>query len=307
MKKVLVAGDVNLDLILHDYEAFPEPGKEVLVRAASPVLGGASAICAAQLAKLGRPVAFVGKVGTDLWGGYCLDALAAAGVDVSRVAREPALRTGITVAVSSSRDRALITFLGSISSLTEADVRDEVLRGFDHLHVSSYFLQERLRPGCHRLFERAHALRLTTSLDPGFDPSRAWGPGLPEALREVDLFFPNEVELRGVSRCEDLAQGLRRLGNGRTRTVVKRAAQGAATIEGDELMCVPAFSVTPVDTTGAGDSFDAGFLHGWLLGLPLRDSFRLGAACGALSTLGLGGTARQPSAEEVEAFLRAHP
>src|SRR5262249_6742604 len=191
--------------------AFPAPGKEVLVDDAVMTLGSASAICAVGLARLGTPVRFVGRVGADAWGDDCLAAMRAAGVDVSRVVRDPALKTGLTVSITSAQDRALVSFPGAIGALRAADVGDDAMRGVDHLHVSSYYLQEGLRPECRRLFARAHAAGLTTSLDPGFDPRERWGEDIVEALAEVDLFFPNEVELRAIAGTADIAEALRRL------------------------------------------------------------------------------------------------
>jgi sugar/nucleoside kinase (ribokinase family) len=305
VKRVLVAGEINVDLILQGYHAFPAPGKEVLVDDFVMALGSASAICAMGLARLGTPVAFVSKLGTDPWGAFCLDTMARAGIDVTRVVSDPGLKTGVTVSISSPRDRALVSFLGSIAALHGEDVGEAALRGFDHLHVSSYFLQEGLRPGCRALFARARAAGLTTSLDPGFDPSERWGRDLEETLREVDLFFPNEVELRGMTGSSDLAGGLRRLENRRTRTVVKLGSEGCMTLEEGRVVQVPAFPVEPVDTTGAGDSFDAGFLHAWLEGRPLLECLRWGSACGSLSTRGLGGTARQADRAEAERLVRS--
>jgi sugar/nucleoside kinase (ribokinase family) len=307
VKRVLVAGEINVDLILQGYHAFPAPGKEVLVDDFVMALGSASAICAMGLARLGTPVAFVSKLGTDPWGAFCLDTMARAGIDVTRVVSDPGLKTGVTVSISSPRDRALVSFLGSIAALRGEDVGEAALRGFDHVHVSSYFLQEGLRPGCRSLFARARAAGLTTSLDPGFDPSERWGRDLEETLREVDLFFPNEVELRGMTGSSDLAGGLRRLENGRTRTVVKLGSEGCMTLEEGRVVQVPAFPVEPVDTTGAGDSFDAGFLHAWLEGRPLLECLRWGSACGSLSTRGLGGTARQADRAEAERLVRSGP
>jgi sugar/nucleoside kinase (ribokinase family) len=306
VKRVLVAGEINVDLILQGYADFPTPGKEVLVQDFVMVLGSASAILAMGLARLGTPVAFVGKVGDDVWGRYCLDDMAGRGIDVSRVMRGGGLKTGVTVAITSPADRALVTYLGAIGALTGADVTDDKMTGFGHLHVSSYFLQEGLRPHCHDLFARARQLGLTTSLDPGFDPTERWEDDLRRTLQEVDVFFPNEVELRGLGGHSDVAECLRRLQNGRTRIVAKLGKEGAATLEDGRLLHVPAVPVEPLDTTGAGDSFNAGFLHTWLLGAPIADCLRLGTACGALSTRGLGGTARQPDRAEAEAFLRAH-
>jgi sugar/nucleoside kinase (ribokinase family) len=304
MKKVLVVGEINVDMILQGYREFPVPGKEVLVDDFSMVLGSASAICAMGLARLGTPVAFLGKVGDDLLGRFCLDAMRARGIDVSRVTVDPALKTGVTAAITSPKDRALVSFLGSIGALTAADVPAEAFAGFDHLHVSSYFLQGGLRPGIHPLFRAAHGRGLTTSLDPGFDPSETWGRDLHDTLGETDLFFPNEVELRGLSATADIEAALRQLRRDRLRVVAKLGRDGAMTLEGEQLLHPPAFPVRPIDTTGAGDSFDAGFLHAWLRGQPVGACLRLAGACGALSTLGLGGTAAQPTLEEAEAFLR---
>jgi sugar/nucleoside kinase (ribokinase family) len=304
MKKVLVAGELNVDIILQGYQAFPTPGKEVLVDDFVMVLGSASAICAMGLARLGDPVSFLGKVGDDPWGQYCLDALRGRGIDISRVVSDPALKTGVTVAITSPKDRALVSFLGSINALTPEGLPSEAMAGFDHLHISSFFLQDRLAPGCAEVFARARGAGLTTSLDPGFDPSERWDSGLRAALEHVDVFFPNEVELSGLSRCEDPAEGLKRLDNGRTLVVAKLGAGGALVLDRGRPLHVPAFKVAPLDTTGAGDSFDSGFLHAWLRGAPLPDCLRLGAACGALSTRGLGGTASQPTLEEAEALIR---
>jgi len=303
MKRALVAGEINVDLVLQGAHAFPIPGKEVLVDDVVMTLGSASAICAMGLARLGTPVAFLGKVGTDPWGAFCLDAMQAAGIDVSRVTADPKLKTGVTVSITSPHDRALVSYLGSIRALRAEDVPSTAFAGFDHLHVSSYFLQEGLRPGLRGLFARAHAAGLTTSLDPGFDPSERWETDILSALAETDFFLPNEVELVSIARQADIAGALRQLENGRTRVVAKLGAEGCMTLEGGQPLAVPAFRADPVDTTGAGDSFDAGFLHAWLGGRPLLEALRWGAACGGLSTRGLGGTSRQADAAEVERLI----
>jgi sugar/nucleoside kinase (ribokinase family) len=306
MKKVLCAGEINVDLVLQGYTEFPSPGKEVLVEDSQLVLGSATAIMAMGLARLGTPVAFVGKVGDDLWGHYCLDDMAGRGIDLSRVIRGGGLKTGITVSVTQSADRALVTHMGAINALGASDIPEAAMAGCDHLHVSSFFLQEALRPGLAGLFARARRAGLTTSLDTGFDPSGRWDGGLRETLGETDLFFPNEVELCALTGCSDPAEGLRKMDNGRTRVVAKLGKDGAMTLDGNAVVHVPAYVVDAVDTTGAGDSFNAGFLHRWLAGAPLADCLRLGAACGGLSTRGLGGTATQPTLEEAEALVRRH-
>lgn len=308
MKRALVVGEINVDLICQGYQAFPTPGREVLVDDFRMVLGSASAICAMGLARLGTPVTYFGKVGDDSWGRFCLDAMSERGIDVSHVVRDAGLKTGVTVAITSRVDRALVSFLGSIAALEGKDVPSELYEGVHHLHVSSYYLQSRLRPGLPDLFAEAHQRGLTTSLDPGFDPTERWGPDLVETLRHVDLFFPNEEELRGLTSCDAPEDALRRLHNDATRVVVKLGAAGTMALdERGRCLRVPAFPIEALDTTGAGDSFDAGFLHAWLADAPLLGCLRLGAACGALSTRGLGGTARQPDLAEAEALLSAQP
>src|SRR3954471_18224962 len=172
--KILIAGELNVDLVLQNYQSFPQPGKEVLVDDMSLTLGSASAICAAGLAKLGDDVTFAGKVGCDAWGDLALDSLRALNVDLRRVIRDLRIKTGITVSVTSAQDRALITYLGSIAALRESDIEDAWFAGFQHLHVSSFYLQQGLRPGLKSLLARAHRAGLTTSIDPGFDPLGRW-------------------------------------------------------------------------------------------------------------------------------------
>ena len=307
-KRVLVVGEINVDLICQGYHVFPTPGREVLVDDFRMVLGSASAICAMGLARLGTPVTFFGKVGDDPTGHFCLDAMRARDIDLTGVVADPEVKTGVTVAITSPQDRALVSFLGSIAALSEKDVPRGLFSRADHLHVSSYYLQEALRPGVAALFRDAHAAGLTTSLDPGFDPSERWEPDLVETLAHVDVFFPNEVELRALTRIEDPEEAVRRLQRSPTRVVAKLGARGAMAIGDDgRAVHVPAPAVRVTDTTGAGDSFDAGFLHAWLGGASLADCLRLGAACGALSTRGLGGTATQPDIGEAKALAAATP
>lgn len=301
--KILIAGELNVDLVLQNPQAFPVLGRETLVESLSLTVGSASAICASALAKLGDQVTFMGKVGCDAWGDLCLKSLRDLGVDCSSVRCDESLTTGITVSITWAKDRALLTYLGSIAALQASDVSDECLRQSRHLHVSSFFLQRALRPDLKSLLARAHENGLTTSVDPGFDPDEVWGKDLIDTLTEVDVFLPNEVEVAAISRKENRIEALRSLVNGRTLTVAKLGAQGCIALQAGEIVSVPAFPITPVDTTGAGDTFNAGFLHAWLGGVDLPNAMRFGAACGALSTLGLGGTASQPTEPQAREFM----
>ncbi len=301
--KILIAGEINADLICQGYREFPTPGKEILVDDFAMTLGSASAICAAGLAQLGNHTAFVSKVGADLWGDYCVDFLTRLNVDVSRVEKVSTLKTGITISLSSERDRALVTYLGAITALCEQDLPDDLLRDFQHLHVSSFFLQEGLRPGLAKLFARATALGLSTSLDTGFDPAEQWGADLHDVLAHTDILFPNEVELAAISGQNETKPALEALQNGRTLVAAKLGARGAASLVEGELVEAPPIPVKPVDTTGAGDSFNAGFLHAWLRGLPIKTCLHAGTFTGGKSTEAMGGTGGQPDAAMLNHWL----
>jgi sugar/nucleoside kinase (ribokinase family) len=302
--KLLIAGELNPDLILRNCRIFPELGKEVLVEDLDLTLGSSSAICAVGLARLGDSVTFAATVGADAYGDFCVDALRRAGVDISLVQRRADLKTGVTVSITTARDRALVTYPGAITALRADDLPDTVFTGHQHFHVSSWFLQDGLRPGLKGRFAAARRAGLTTSLDTGYDPSERWSPELLlDTLTEVDAFLPNEEEIKGITGCSDVEAGIGKLENGRTLVVGKLGAQGCIARHRGEWVRVGAYPVEVADTTGAGDSFNAGFLHTWLRGEPIGDCLRFAAACGALSTRGLGGTATQATEEDVKRYF----
>jgi sugar/nucleoside kinase (ribokinase family) len=305
MTRVLVIGEINVDLILGGCEKFPSYGTEVLAKDGFLTLGSASAITAVGLARLGTPVSFLGKVGVDPNGAVCLNAMESAGVDITRVERNKNVQTGITVSIVGSDDRALVTFPGSIAALKGGDVSDQLLEQFGHLHVSSYFLQSNLTPALPNIFKRAQTLGLTVSVDPGFDPAEEWDTGLLEALVYVDLFFPNEIELSGLTGMLTPGEAVRTLDNGRTIVVAKLGRSGCLVRNDGVSIAEPAIEVSPVDSTGAGDSFNAGFLNAWLEGEPVRECMRSGNICGGLATRRAGGTPGQPDRSELNAALKA--
>jgi len=301
--RILAVGELNPDLILASLTAPPQAGREVVARDFALRLGSSSAICASGLAKLGNETAFVGAAGDDIFGKFCLERLTAIGVDVSFVRLDPALRTGLTVSISDD-DRALVTYPGAMETLRAGAVTDDMLRGCQHVHVSAYFLQTGLQSGLVGLFERAQALGLTTSLDPGHDPSEGWGSGLRAVFQFTNVLFFNDVELKSVAAIGEVDRALESLGSDKTLVIVKLGSSGCAALGADGAIArEAAIAVDVVDTTGAGDSFNAGFLHGWLRNWGLTKSLQCGVICGGLSTQGLGGCAAQPKAAELEAKL----
>ncbi len=304
---LLVLGDCNPDLVLRGDQVEPAFGQaERLVDEARLVIGGSGAILACGAARLGLRVALAAVVGDDIFGRFVREELEARGVDVSAVVVDPERPTGVTVVLSGPLDRAMLTFPGTIARLRRSMIGDELLDRSRHVHVSSYFLQRSLASDLPELFRQARAGDATTSIDPNWDPSGAWDEGLLALLPEVDIFLPNEIEALSLARISEVDEAIVRLrAAGAGAVVVKEADQGSIAARADELLRVPGFPVDVVDGTGAGDSFDAGFLSGFLDGASLRRCLEIGNACGALSTLGVGGTATQPTmAEALDAIER---
>jgi sugar/nucleoside kinase (ribokinase family) len=305
-RPVAVIGELNVDAIATGLRQPPRLGAEVLASDFRLTLGSASAIFACGMAKLGHAVTFFSQVGADDFGKFCLRALKEAGISTRNVRRDDTLKTGVSVSLSTSRDRALVTYPGAISSMKYEQIRMSALKGLGHLHMTSFFLQADLRPSFGRIFGEAKRAGLTTSFDPNSDPSSEWGEDICGVLSHTDVLFLNETEARQLTRARTTQSALKLLGGRVPCAVIKLGPEGAVAIKGGEAVSAPGFRVEPVDTTGAGDSFAAGFMSAYLRGLPVAECLRHGNACGALSTLQAGGTPGQPDAKALEKFLAAH-
>ncbi|HTF09203.1 MAG TPA: carbohydrate kinase family protein [Asanoa sp.] len=303
MIDLLVVGDANPDVVLSGVpSALPYGQREQLVSSGALTLGGSAAITACGAARLGLRTAFVGRVGDDAAGRFCLDALRSRGVDVTGCVVDPVAATGLTVVLAADGgDRAILTAPGCLPLLGVDDVDPSLAASARYVHVSSYFLQPRLAAGLPAWFATLRAGGVTTSLDTNDDPSGRWDSGVAAALAQTDIFLPNEAEalaLTGFS--DDLPAAARSLADSSAGlVVVKRGSLGALAWTAGGSVAVPGLPATPVDTVGAGDSFNAGFLAGQLGGADVESSLRLAAACGALSTRAAGGTDAQPTLDEV--------
>jgi sugar/nucleoside kinase (ribokinase family) len=300
---VLVVGDCNPDLVLRGDDVEPVFGQvERIVDEAELTIGGSGAIAACAVARLGLRVGFVSTVGDDPFGRFMLDALAGRGVDVSGIAVCPGERTGVTVALVRGTDRAILTALGTIASLSADAVDRDILRSARHVHVSSYFLHTALRPGLAGLLREARAAGASTSVDPNWDPAEEWDGGLLDLLPETSVLFLNAEEAKRIGRADDVETAAVLLARrGAAIVAVKLGGDGALAVEGGRVFRSPARPVEAVDAIGAGDSFDAGFLLGFLGGRPLAESLALANSCGALSMRAAGGTAAQPTLAEAVA------
>jgi sugar/nucleoside kinase (ribokinase family) len=300
---ILVAGEINPDLILSG-DVMPEFGQvEKLVDRATLSIGSSSAIFACGAARLGLSVAFIGVCGEDVFGRFMLDEMQKRGIDVRNVIVRSDGQTGLSLILNRGADRAILTHLGLIPALCASDISDVLLEQAQHLHVASYFLQTDLQPDLPALFRRAHSLGLTTSLDTNYDPSEQW-LGFDELLSATDIFFPNKTEALSMMQTNEVQLAGKQLAGKSKLVAIKLGAQGAGLYTNSELISIPSIPVNVVDTIGAGDAFDAGFLYGYLNRWDLERSLRLAVACGSLSTRASGGTAAQPTLEEALAVLK---
>lgn len=299
---ILVAGEINPDLILSG-DVQPAFGQvEKLVDSAALTIGSSSAIFACGAARLGLKVSFIGVCGDDVFGRFMLDEMHKRDVDIENVIQVPGGSTGLSVILSSGVDRAILTHPGLISALRAEDISDDLLRQTRHLHVASYFLQTAIQPGLPNLFRRARSLGLTTSLDTNYDPSEEW-LGFDELLSVTNIFLPNEKEALSLSREENVNLAASRLGPRVDALAVKLGAAGALGVSASQMVKVASIPVRVVDTVGAGDSFDAGFIYGYLQKWELEQALRLACVCGALSTQRAGGTGAQPTLEEALTYV----
>lgn len=304
---IVVVGELNVDLILQDISSFPEIGKEKLAKNMVLTIGSASAILASNVARLGIKVGFVGKLGRDHFAEIVMSTLRENNVDCHGIILDDSVQTGVTVALTFPDNYAMVTYMGAMETFSVEDVNFDYLRKGRHLHFSSYYLQPAMRTGCAELFRRAKEIGLTTSLDPGWDPHEEWREDILEVLEHVDVILPNEQEALHISGCETVADALERLGRYAPVIVIKLGKQGAICRADDEIIRTRTYQVDPVDTTGAGDSFNAGFLCDWLQGSDIRQCLKSGNACGALATTKMGGTTASPTKEELDGFLANHP
>ena len=300
---LLVLGDANPDLVLTG-EVEPSFGQsEQLLEEAHLTVGGSGAIAACGAARLGIQVAFCGVVGDDVFGRFMRDELEGRGVDASGLVLDRAGRTGLTVALSLPDDRAILTHKGTIGDLRTELIAPDLLASARHIHVSSYFLQSHLAPELPALFEQAHHRGITTSFDPNWDPSERWNGSVKDLLTHTDVFLPNTTEATRIAAIESVDEAAVTLATRAGLVVAKTGRKGALAAKGGRLTHAPGFPVESVDTTGAGDAFDAGFLASWLGGDSLERALSIANACGAISTLALGGVDSQPTMKEVLSFV----
>lgn len=301
--KTLVIGDMNVDIIVRGASGLPVLGHEITCKAIRTVMGGSASIFSSRLGQLGGKVSIFGKLGNDQNGKVVLRTLRSSHVSVSKVKILDTIQTGATISLSYPRNKALVTCTDGIDTITASDIAPELFRGYGHLHISSIYLLRGLLSSLPTIFGEAKEQGLTTSLDTNADPLGKY-EYIDEILDNVDIFLPNEKEARHITKSENVTSALRILSAKVPVVVIKCGERGAAGRRKDDVVWEKPIRIESIDTTGAGDSFDAGFVYYFLhKKRPFDVSVRFATALGTLSCLYIGGAERKIDESDVLTFM----
>jgi sugar/nucleoside kinase (ribokinase family) len=288
---VLVVGELNVDLILSGLDSPPEINKEKIANQMELTLGSSSAIFASNISSLGLKVSFCGKIGADSFGETVISSLEKKKVDTFNIIRDPKIPTGATIIMNYEENRYMVTYPGAMNLFNIHDIPIELFHQTRHLHFSSYFLQPGMRSGLGQLMKMAKQAGLTTSLDLQWDPQEKWDFDYENILPFVDVFLPNEAEILALSKKPEVIPALEKLGRYGNIVVAKCGSKGAIAYNKGLLIEKPAYLNTKVvDTVGAGDSFNAGFIFRFLQNASMKECLNFGNLTGAISTTAPGGT-----------------
>lgn len=288
---VLAMGDVCVDILLNKIQDFPKIASEIIAEEMHMAIGGSAAIFSCNLSTLGTSVQFLSAIGKDKFGEFIDQELQKRSVARNAITWCDDCMTACTVALSYGNERAMVTHLGSMDELSSKDLTDSLLQNARHLHVSSVFLQRKMKLGVLEIFQRAKDLGLSTSLDTQWDPEEKWDLDFDRILPLVDVFLPNKDELLAITKQQSPEEALAWLQNKANLVIAKLGAEGSMALIKGEIHFEPSFLNSSVaDAIGAGDSFDAGFIHKFLLGESIQDCMRFANLCGAINTTYAGGT-----------------
>ncbi|MBB5338181.1 carbohydrate kinase family protein [Tunturiibacter gelidoferens] len=303
---ITLAGEITIDLLMYGLPEELPVEREFLATSMALTLGGSSAITAHNLAVLGSRIGFIPQLGADPFTDLCLQPLLRAGVDLSHaVAPKPEIGTGLTVLLQHERSRRALTYSGTISDLRYEDLDLAYLASGRHFHLSSFFLQRGLRNDVPKLLATMRRAGLTTSLDTNDDPANLWEGPIAETLTHLDILMPNEREACRLANEANLDDAINKLSEMIPMLVIKRGAAGALVMHGGLRYEAPGHHTEVIDVIGAGDSFNAGFLHAFVHGAGLRDCLALGNACGAYSTTASGGTQAFSMPQRMQEFFES--
>jgi ribokinase len=298
---IAVVGEVYVDHIFTDFDHAPLPGEEVFAEQYRREAGGGTVNTACALARLGHRVSLFGVFGRDeeVWLRSRVQSFA---VNAEHASSDD-LPNALTISMSTTSDRSFLSYAGANRKLDEYVALTDTIAALSlaqHVHFAMP-LEARL---AERVLPALRSAGCTLSMDPGWRKEWFLDSGSLDVLRMMDLFLPNESEAQLLTEQREPEQVLRACeALGLKNTVLKLGRRGAAAFRDGHLLLMTAPNVEVVDTTGAGDAFDAGFLDAWLTGLDIEEQLRAACVCGSLSTRARGALAALPSREEMKAVM----
>lgn len=309
MPDIIVIGDINVDVNL-TIPAYPVPGHEAVATAIQMHTGGSAVNTAIALAGMDMNVGFIGRVGQDALAGKVLDDLKKVRVDCSRVQVDPKVSTGlIFIAVTVDGERTMFGARGANAFTDAAAIDPNYFGQCRWLHLSGYsflsYHQYKTVLAALELAENSPYTRV--SLDIGTEPALRARAEILELLPRIDVIFPNETELTLLGDGRSVEASLDYLLDGRANAIVtKRGARGTILAIGNKRVSLPAFNIEVRDTTGAGDSFNAGVVLGRIVGLSWEASAALGNALGGWATTQEGAGAHAINRTVVARMVEKH-
>lgn len=281
---VLSIGRIYCDLIFTGLDALPQPGREVFAGDMKIVAGGGAFISAAHFAHVGRSVALVARLGTDsLSRGISTD-LAIDGLDLRFMETSTDAGPQVTVASVIGNDRA---FLSRRAGSARPSTLDDALmwNNAKHLHIAEYATLHEIPD----LVAKAKAAGLTVSLDPSWDETLIYSQDFLKSCEGVDIFLPNSEEAEAITGDRDPRRAIDALSKHFPVVALKAGEDGAWLSASATEMHIPADKVDVIDTTGAGDAFNAGFIDSWIDGRSPADCLAAGVKSGSLAVQAAGG------------------
>ncbi|HWT73999.1 MAG TPA: carbohydrate kinase family protein [Mobilitalea sp.] len=306
MKKwdAFIYGDVNVDIVIPGVEHFPLPGQEDIVNIMDTFVGGGAALFTLGLGKLGLTPVFQGTIGDDCYGRFIIDEFKQKNVDSSLLKISDKNKTGISLSFTNEKDRSFLTYRGTNDEIDIEAVQLEQVKEARHIHVTGYGGSRNHKQYLNLLKKVKEEDSITVSLDVGWDDTGEWYQGICELLPYIDVLFMNETEAIHYGRKESALEAITEFSKYCKLVVAKLGNKGSIAIcDGKEYVAKP-FKVTTVDTTGAGDSFNAGFVCGFLKGKSIMECLKYGNGCGALSVTAYGGNTAFPTEERLIEFIQ---
>lgn len=289
MSKVLFIGDINVDIVMGGLKTLPVIDKEITCKTFEITMGSTAVFAACAYAFLGGSSFMLGLAGNDDYGRFMVQGMQKFGIDTRFVQFTDTVKTGVTVNLIHKSSRTQITYPGTIAELGIDHIDPTVFQHINHAHFAGIYQQYTLQPALTQLLMTAKNQGITTSLDPQWDEREQW-EGMEEWLPLLSYLFINEDEALSLTRAARVEDAWKILSEKTPCPIIKAGKKGCLVGGEQGMLWIPAFPVEVVDTVGAGDAFDAGFLFGvYDKGMSIRRAACFANAVGAKNCLSVGG------------------